>query len=115
VAHPHLVARDLQAWGPRQAVICNLLGVLPTRALASNEADQHGTGIALGRGQEVNSMAALMYALLVIGYGLSVRALVRQLHYTPGGLTARRPRSNAPRDAGAVRSVRGNRSQAVAA
>ena len=59
-------------------------------------------------------MAALMYAMLLVGYALSVRALVRQLRYTPGGETVRR-RSHAPRDAAAVRSVRGHQSGAVAA
>jgi len=46
-------------------------------------------------------MAALMYALLLIGYGLSVRALVRQLRYKP-----RRERALQLRSDGAGRRER---------
>jgi hypothetical protein len=60
-------------------------------------------------------MAALMYALLVIGYGLSVRGLVRQLRHSPRGEPALQLRSDDAHDPIPVRSVRGTRSGAIAA
>lgn len=60
-------------------------------------------------------MAALMYALLVIGYGLSVRSLVRQLRHDPRGELVLQPRSEVTHVPSAVRTVRDNRSGAIAA
>lgn len=60
-------------------------------------------------------MAALIYALLLIGYGLSVRALVRQLRHSPGGEPVPQFRSAAAHESTAVRSIGGNRSGAIAA
>jgi hypothetical protein len=53
-----------------------------------------GTRVALGKAWEVYPMAALLYVLLAVGYGLSVWSLARQRRYTPlDRLTPARPAS----------------------